>query len=94
MFYYTYKIEFEDGHYYFGSRKSKVHPDQDTEYVGSPITNKNYWVNPFKKTILNLFDCGKSMLLAESELIGDNHKKDSLCLNRHNTKTFSVVGLV
>lgn len=39
---YVYKITFETGHVYYGSRSCKCLPTDDT-YLGSPYTHKNYW---------------------------------------------------
>lgn len=50
-YYYVYKIEFETGQFYIGSRTSKVLPERDTGYWGSPITHKHLWEDKtLKKT--------------------------------------------
>lgn len=92
-YFYTYKITFVDGHYYFGSRKSKVEPKDDI-YWGSPKTHKEKWnTTMFCKEILNVFENGKRMMNEETELIGDLYKTDPLCLNQHNNANFSSLGM-
>lgn len=92
-YFYTYKINFVDGFYYFGSRKSNVEP-QDDVYWGSPKTHKDKWkTTMFFKTILNIFEDGKQMMNKETELIGDRYKTDPLCLNQHNNNNFSTLGM-
>lgn len=51
-YHYTYKIEFETGHLYFGSRSCRCLPEADS-YLGSPCTHKNYWseYTPIKKIL-------------------------------------------
>jgi hypothetical protein len=91
--YYTYKITFVDGYYYFGSRKCNVEPEKDV-YWGSPKTHKDKWnTTMFFKTILNVFENGKEMLEEETNLIGDLYKTDPFCLNQHNNDNFSTLGL-
>jgi hypothetical protein len=41
---YTYKIEFETGHFYFGVRSCECLP-KDDPYLGSPSYYKDYWDN-------------------------------------------------
>lgn len=43
LHHYVYKIEFETGHVYYGSRTCSCLPDNDTSYLGSPITYKKHW---------------------------------------------------
>ena len=95
MFYYTYTVRFEDGTYYHGSRISQIPPEQDTGYFGSPVSNKLKWESKISKSkiIEAVFNSIEEMQLAESLLIGDKHRTDPNCLNRHNTKTFSCAGL-
>lgn len=93
-YFYTYKINFVDGHYYFGSRKSFVKPEKDV-YWGSPKTHKDKWnTTMFYKTILNVFKDGLEMMNEETQLIGDLYKTDPLCLNQHNNDSFSTLGMV
>lgn len=93
MYFYTYRIDFVDGYYYYGSRKSKVKPEED-KYWGSPKTHKEKWnTTMYSKTILSVFDDPSDMLNEERLLIGDNYKEDSLCLNQHNNDNFSTIGM-
>ena len=45
FYYYLYLIKFNDGRYYIGSRKSKCKPEEDTKYMGSPVTFKELWTD-------------------------------------------------
>jgi hypothetical protein len=81
--YYVYKILFETGEYYIGRRKcpSGVSPREDS-YTGSPVTNKNYWVdNNFTKIILETYDIKEDHERGEGNHLGDSWKTDPLCLN-------------
>ena len=92
-YFYTYRIQFVDGYYYHGSRKSPVPPEEDT-YWGSPKTHKEKWkTTQYEKTIIGTFNTGEEMLREESELIGNTYKTDSLCLNQHNNDNFSTLGM-
>ena len=52
-YYYLYMIQFETGHFYIGSRKSKVPASEDTKYWGSPgKINKPFWDLKKEKHIL------------------------------------------
>lgn len=95
MFYYTYRIDFEDGFYYIGSRKSKLPPDRDTRYNGSPVTHKEKWIDgtPFTKTVTGVYENSDMMYKAEELLIGELFLTDPLCLNRHNKTRFNTEGL-
>jgi hypothetical protein len=87
-YFYTYKISFVDGHYYYGSRKSSVKPEDDI-YWGSPKTHKDKWRTcMFSKTILNVVDNYDRLRLDESKLIGTLYKTDPFCLNEHNGNNF------
>lgn len=44
--YYLYMIQFSDGRFYIGSRKSECEPEKDTGYMGSPVTFKHLWEDP------------------------------------------------
>ena len=93
MYFYTYRIDFVDGYYYYGSRKSKVKPEED-KYWGSPKTHKEKWnTTMYWKTVLTMFDTPSDMLNEETKLIGDNFKNDVLCLNQHNNDNFSTLGM-
>lgn len=52
---YCYRIDFSDGFFYIGSRRSTLPPSEDVKYMGSPITHKAKWNDPTltkTKTIL------------------------------------------
>jgi hypothetical protein len=89
MFYYTYKITFVDGCYYYGYRVTKKRPEEDV-YWGSPKTHKDKWMEVmYSKTIIECYDSKQEAFNAENILIGDGHKTDPLCLNAHNNKNFT-----
>jgi len=71
----------ETGEYYFGSRKSSLKPDEDINYLGSPVV----W-NPDKsklnKTVLGEWEDQKEALIEEARLI-KNSIKDPLNRNYH-----------
>ena len=91
-YYYLYLIKFEDGRFYIGSRQSKVLPEYDTNYWGSPVSFKHLWedVSLTKtKHILKVCDSFEEMRDMESEFIKDAWKKfPQLCLNRNATPIF------
>jgi hypothetical protein len=67
---YVYKIQFETGHVYFGSRSCKCEPEDDVEYLGSPATYKNHWEQFVPtKIILRKFDTRKEANAYENILI-------------------------
>jgi hypothetical protein len=81
--FYTYKILFEDGFYYYGVRKTNLNPDEDP-YTGSPVTFAEKWkTTPFTKEVLQIFDSWEKASEAELTLIREVFKKDPLCLNRN-----------
>jgi hypothetical protein len=93
MYFYTYRIDFVDGYYYYGSRKSKVKPEED-KYWGTPKTHKEKWnTTMYCKTILDVFDNSTRMLNEETLLIGTNFKDDPFCLNQHNNDNFTTLGM-
>lgn len=69
MYHYTYKIEFETGHVYFGSRSCECLP-RDDSYLGSPVTYKAHWkkFTP-TKVILRTFDTRQEACEYENVLI-------------------------
>lgn len=88
-YYYTYTILFVDGYYYYGKRTSKVPPEQDTKYNGSPRKNKDKWkTTEFIKVIEEVYNSPEELILAEYNLIGDKFKTDVFCLNAHNGMKF------
>lgn len=80
MFYYTYKITFIDGRYYFGKHQTK---DLNDDYAGSG--NKVIALQeaglPYKKVILKFYNNTKDLNDAEKSLIGDLWFSDPMCLN-------------
>jgi len=92
MNYYTYKINFVDGFYYYGRRSCKCRPEDDT-YYGSPKTHKDKWrTTMFSKEIISTHNTLEESDIAEGELIGDSYKTDPLCLNEHNRGNFYNTG--
>ena len=85
-YYYIYLIKFETGEVYVGSRQSKVPPEQDTKYWGSPVTYKHLWedVNLKKeKFIIKECESIEKARALEVKLIKNAWKKYSTrCLNR------------
>lgn len=82
-YHYTYKITFVDGFYYFGSRKSKVKPEEDV-YWGSPYTHKDKWkTTMFFKEILCVYETYNECSDREVELIKPVYKTDPFCLNEN-----------
>lgn len=83
MYYYVYRIDFEDGHYYIGSHQSETL--EFDGYLGS----SNYlncffkWHPKLKwtRTIISLHETRKKAFDAERAIIVP-HKKDNLSINR------------
>lgn len=79
-YYYIYQVNFSDGTYYIGSRKSCVSPELDTSYWGSPVTHKLKWKDQdlIKEKIIikSGFKSYESMRLFEIELIKSAWKID------------------
>ena len=79
-YFYIYQINFSDGTFYIGSRKSKVPPEEDINYWGSPATHKNKWKDQdlIKEKIIikSGFKSYKSMRLFETKLIKVAWKTD------------------
>lgn len=89
---YTYRIDFANGDYYYGWHKIDGEPESDG-YYGSPKTNKHRWDEDiFCKTVIALHATKAIALEHESELIGDNYRNDTHCLNAHNNKNFLFFG--
>ena len=82
MHFYTYKVVHQDtGEYYFGSRKSNIIPEEDTNYLGSPCV---WHPNPTKlsKSILGEWEDEKEALIEEAKLVR-KFIKDPLNRNYH-----------
>lgn len=70
MPHYVYKITFETGHIYYGSRSCNCLPEEDISYLGSPVVFKDFWVNNTPtKIILKTFDTRLEANEAENFLI-------------------------
>jgi len=81
---YVYRISFEDGSWYWGSRlcPSGVLP-QDDRYTGTPITHKEKWAtDSFTKEIVEVFSEHAEAAAFEYSLIIKDMGKD-LCLNKN-----------
>lgn len=80
---YVYRIDFEDGSWYWGVRLCPpgIRPEEDT-YSGSPITHKEKWKEKFTKTIIKEFDNYTEAGSYELELIRRDWQND-LCLNEN-----------
>jgi len=77
---YTYRINFVSGHYYFGYHKGS---GLDDGYFGSPVTHKERWMTTmYSKTILRVFNTKEEAWKAEVELIRPQ-LADPLCLNEN-----------
>jgi hypothetical protein len=93
FYYYLYLIKFSDGRYYIGSRKCKCKPEEDTQYMGSPVTFKELWADSnLSKTkyILREVDSDEELRRIEPKLIKEAWKRDGKdkCLNRHASPHF------
>lgn len=92
MYYYVYLIKFNTGQFYIGSRKSKVTPEDDTKYWGSPVTYKHLWEDvTLEKTkhILKVCPTFDEMSNLEIKLIKEAwNKYPDECLNRHASPVF------
>ena len=93
FYYYLYLIKFNDGRYYIGSRKSKCKPEEDTKYMGSPVTFKELWTDSNfikKKYIIKEVNSVEELRRIEPKLIKDAWRKDGkdICLNRHASPHF------
>lgn len=81
--YYTYKILFQDGFYYYGIRKTDLNPEEDP-YTGSPVTFAEKWeTTPFTKEVLQIFEKWEEACEAEVSLIRPVFNTDPFCLNRN-----------
>lgn len=86
-YYYVYAIDFSDGTVYYGSRKSKVPFEEDTNYVGSPTTHKAKWTDPnltYSKRLISEFESLNEARECESLIIkGLWEMGESRCLNEN-----------
>lgn len=92
MYYYIYIIKFNSGQFYIGSRQSKVEPEKDTKYLGSPKTYKHLWEdNSLEKTkhIIKVCSSFEKMRDLEVKLIKEAWDKyPDECLNRNAAPVF------
>lgn len=92
MYYYAYLIKFNAGQFYIGSRTSKVTPEDDKKYWGSPVTYKHLWKDTtLEKTkhILKVCSNFDEMMELEVKLIKEAWKKfPNECLNRCASPAF------
>ena len=82
-FSYVYKIEFEDGSWYWGVRlcPKNVFPTED-KYTGSPVTHREKWKEKFKKSVVKEFEDYAEATAYEIELIRRDWE-NNLCLNEN-----------
>lgn len=92
MYYYVYLIKFSSNQFYIGSRTSKVTPEDDKKYWGSPVTYKHLWKDTnLEKTkhILKVCSNFDEMMELEVKLIKEAWNKfPNECLNRHAMPVF------
>jgi hypothetical protein len=70
MNHYVYKIKFNTGHFYFGSRSCECLPEQDITYLGSPVTHRKYWeLHAPEKIIIRNFETREEACEHENVLI-------------------------
>jgi hypothetical protein len=93
MNHYVYKITFQNQPYvYYGSRSCECLPEEDTEYLGSPKTYKNYWIDfEPQKYIISTFDSREDANSFEDFCISiqwyKTENSKSLSLNAHIRNT-------
>jgi hypothetical protein len=84
-YHYVYRINFvEIPGVYFGSRSCDCLPEEDTGYLGSPVTYKIYWdlYTPIKTILISDFEDRKPANIYEKDLIRQQWKRNqSLSLN-------------
>lgn len=80
-YYYTYKIEFKDGYYYYGVHKSKSKIDHhytcSSKYVLEKIERDTYYT----KSIVAYYDTFEKAIQAEQDIIKE-HIDDIYCMNK------------
>jgi len=77
MYYYTYRVDFNNGDYYLGQHKTS---NLDDGYTGSG-KKLNERTDPFEFVILDYYNSQKELNEAEKTLIGDLWWTDPKCLN-------------
>jgi hypothetical protein len=71
-YHYCYEIRFiEVPNVYFGARSCECLPEDDTSYLGSPVTYKHYWQEntPIKKILITGFETRSEANIYEKKLI-------------------------
>jgi len=93
MFYYTYKIVFDDNTYYYGSRGCRRSPEFDIKYLSSSSYVKDKISDGivFTKTIVATFNDRDQAYNAEYILIA-NHIMFTECINRTLPNKTTPVG--
>lgn len=91
-YYYLYLIKFETGEVYVGSRSSKVRPEDDVNYWGSPVTYEHWWKDSNrkkKKYVIKECSDPKELREIEPKLIKAAWEKyGDKCLNRNAAPVF------
>ena len=88
--FYTYRIQFSTGEFYFGVRKCPqgLTPWTDS-YYGSPKTNKQRWeTGDFIKGDVTIFESWDEACKHKKNLIAP-FLNDEMCLNENNGRSFS-----
>jgi hypothetical protein len=85
-------IRFDTGQFYIGKRSAPVPPEQDTKYLGSPVTYKHLWKDPTltkTKHILRVVSTHDELVELETKLIKEGWRKyPDQCLNRNASPAF------
>lgn len=80
---YIYKINFVDGHYYYGKRLLKGEHPMTDGYYGTPITHKDKWkTTMFWKEVIEVYDDWIECSKEEIEIIRPV-LNDPMCLNEN-----------
>jgi len=91
-YYYVYVITFSNDKFYIGKRTSKMEPEKDINYWGSPVTFSYLWEDSSlqkEKHIIKICNTQKEISELESNLILYCWKiYPDLCLNRNASSAF------
>jgi hypothetical protein len=89
-YHYVYKIVFNTGQFYIGSRTTYNRPEHDVSYWGSPVTHKHLWEDKTlhkEKYIIKVCKDIEEKRELEIKLIEESRKKfPNLSLNKGNSK--------
>jgi len=89
---YVYKINFVDGHYYYGKRILKQDSPISDGYYGTPVTHKEKWnTTMFCKEVIEVYNNWYECSEKEKELI-EPHLNNPLCLNENCGGYISLEG--